>query len=195
MVLLGIFWLRCQIFASLRRNDFQVSKDNLLLALKPEIPVGGCLSLFLENWKKITTDQWILDTIKDGYKLEVLKIPPVLGIKHTVVSSQKRRSVEKECNRICPRKRKAVRFLPYAFSGPKEKRETETTNKFTTSESVSQKETFQNGHTSESYRSSKTRRLGSFPTCSRRIPAHTDIFRNIVDFFGFVFRTAVISGK
>ena len=109
MVLQRIFQLRCQIFASLRRNDFQVSKDNFLLALKPEIPVGG-RCLFLENWKKITTDQWVLDTIKDGYKLEFLKIPPFLGIKHTVVSSQKEDLISKEMGDLL--KKNAIEFVP-----------------------------------------------------------------------------------
>ena len=51
----------------------------------PQIPVGGRLRFFLENWKKITDDQWVLSLIEEGYKLEFIQKPPQSGMKETIV--------------------------------------------------------------------------------------------------------------
>ena len=64
-----------------RGND---SKVNLIQQC-PQIPVGGRLRFFLENWKKITDDQWVLSLIEEGYKLEFIQIPPQSGMKETIV--------------------------------------------------------------------------------------------------------------
>ena len=54
----------------------------------PEIPVAGRLRFFLPQWEKITNDQWVLSTIKEGLKLEFLSIPPFSGVKETHVNVQ-----------------------------------------------------------------------------------------------------------
>ena len=64
-----------------RGND---SKVNLIQQC-PQIPVGGRLRFFLENWKKITDDQWVLSLIEEGYKLEFIQKPPQSGMKETIV--------------------------------------------------------------------------------------------------------------
>ena len=52
----------------------QVSNDKVRIIAKfPEIPVGGPLSLFMNEWKKITDDKWVLEIIQKSYKLEFLK--------------------------------------------------------------------------------------------------------------------------
>ena len=51
----------------------------------PQIPVWGRLRFFLENWKKITDDQWVLSLIEEGYKLEFIQKPPQSGMKETIV--------------------------------------------------------------------------------------------------------------
>ena len=55
--------------------------------MKPEIPVGGRLTHFVEKWKSITTDQWLIDLVAEGYKLEFNKIPKFQGVKETHVTS------------------------------------------------------------------------------------------------------------
>ena len=62
-------------------RDFQ----NTILAKLPQIAVGGRLTLFLDNLKKITSDQWVLSVIKEGYKLQFLSIPLPTGVRPTVV--------------------------------------------------------------------------------------------------------------
>ena len=54
----------------------------------PEIPVGGGLRFFFQNWKKITDDQWVLSVIKASYKLEFIQKPHQRGIKQTSVPNQ-----------------------------------------------------------------------------------------------------------
>ena len=51
----------------------------------PEIPVGGRLKFFIDQWKQITDDKWVLSTIANGYKLEFQSLPPFSGIRETVV--------------------------------------------------------------------------------------------------------------
>ena len=38
--------------------------------------VGGRLSQFAEEWSRVTSDQWVLDTVKFGYRLEFTGHPP-----------------------------------------------------------------------------------------------------------------------
>ena len=54
----------------------------------PEIPVGGRLKFFHREWQKITQDQWVLSTIKEGLKLEFIAKPPFSGIRKTNVNVQ-----------------------------------------------------------------------------------------------------------
>ena len=53
----------------------------------PEIPVGGHLKFFIDQWKQITDDKWVLSTIANGYKLEFQSLPPFSGIRETVVNA------------------------------------------------------------------------------------------------------------
>ncbi|XP_068104139.1 uncharacterized protein [Hyperolius riggenbachi] len=45
------------------------------------LKVGGRLSRFYPEWRKITSNQFILDLIKDGYKIRFIKKPPVRFVK------------------------------------------------------------------------------------------------------------------
>ena len=56
--------------------------------LLPKIPVGGRLKFFIKNWEKITNDKWVLSTIKNGLKMDFLKIPKFSGIKETKVNQK-----------------------------------------------------------------------------------------------------------
>ncbi|CAC5402810.1 unnamed protein product [Mytilus coruscus] len=62
------------------------SKVGSSLMTCTEIPVGGRLKYFLQNWKMITTDQLVLSIIEEGYKLEFLQRPAWTGIKKTIIS-------------------------------------------------------------------------------------------------------------
>lgn len=53
----------------------------------PQIPVGGRLQYFYHQWEKITDDKWVLQTLKEGLKLEFLNSPFQTGVRKTNVSS------------------------------------------------------------------------------------------------------------
>ena len=88
-------------FGSQRKNDLKVSQNqSQTYALLPQIPVGGRLRLFLDNWQKITSDQWVISTIKDGYKLEFLNIPAFSGIRPTVVPLKDQTHISQEIDTL-----------------------------------------------------------------------------------------------
>ena len=79
----------------------QMSSDNVsIIAKRPEIPVGGRLSHFLHAWEKITTDKWVLDVVKHGYKLEFIQKPPFLGIKPTNVALESQAIIKQEIDSL-----------------------------------------------------------------------------------------------
>ena len=41
----------------------------------PNIPVGGRLAHFAQNWAKITDDKWVLSLVRKGYRIPFLKRP------------------------------------------------------------------------------------------------------------------------
>ena len=41
----------------------------------PNIPVGGGLAHFAQNWAKITDDKWVLSVVRKGYRIPLLKHP------------------------------------------------------------------------------------------------------------------------
>ena len=76
----------------------------------PEIPVGGRLRFFLENWKKITNDQWVLSVIEEGYKLEFSGHPPQTGIKQTSVQRENLNILEAEVEDLL--RKDAIEMVP-----------------------------------------------------------------------------------
>ena len=81
--------------------ESQLLKDNVsTVARCPEIPVEGRLSHFLTEWENITSDKWVLELIREGYKLEFMRKPPFRGIKETVVSVCQTVSIAKEIDSL-----------------------------------------------------------------------------------------------
>ena len=133
----------------------------------PEIPVGGRLTHFLKDWEQITQDKWVLEIVKQGYKLEFKTIPVFNGIIHSVRSTQKshvfgksriRRSFRKKCDRNCSTKPNSERFLQYVIFSTKKERGNETSHKSKTSKSVSSEISFQNGHNAKGFKPCEVRR-------------------------------------
>ena len=57
-----------------------LQQQNEVLALVPDLPVGGRLSAFADFWADLTQDQWVLDLVRGGYKLELNSVPPFNGL-------------------------------------------------------------------------------------------------------------------
>jgi hypothetical protein len=64
------------LFGSPKRTTVDWNLKVSLYLNQAEIPIGGRLRFFLENWNKITDDQWVLSIILEGYKLEFIQKPP-----------------------------------------------------------------------------------------------------------------------
>lgn len=77
--------------------------------------------------------------------------------------------------RNCKQESNSDRFLQYTFCSEKEKWKTKTGYKFTTSESVSQETTLQNGHNVKSIEPSEERRLGMLSRFTRCISSCSNI--------------------
>ena len=81
--------------------ESQLLNDNVsIVARCPEIPVGGRLTHFLTEWESITSDKWVLDLIREGYKLEFIRKPSFRGIKEAVVPSCQTMILEKEIENL-----------------------------------------------------------------------------------------------
>ena len=84
-------------------------KVSNIKACHPEIPVGGRLIYFLDEWKQITNDQWVLSIIKEGYKLEFVQIPQNTGIKITTVPAKNQIILQTEVNELL--QKRAVEYV------------------------------------------------------------------------------------
>ena len=92
-----------------------------------------------------------------------------------------RQIITKRCDRTCPTRENADRFLFNIFPSPEKNGRSKTSNKFATFECVSSETTFQDGQLKQGAKLSSTRRLGSFnrhercistctaPCCSQKI--------------------------
>ncbi len=147
----------------------------------PHIPVGGRLKYFLQEWEKITDDQWVLSTIQHGLKLDLLTIPPWSGVKETFVNAQNLPIILSEVESLLEKGAiEAVhpnqiheRFLQYVVSGTEKNGRYETSHKSPPSQQLHSKETFSHGYAGQSSQSSATWRLGDISRPQRCVFAHT----------------------
>jgi hypothetical protein len=55
-------------------NDYPLDFSSPSLST---LPVGGRLQFYATNWEEITSDQWVLSTIREGYTIEFARPPPL----------------------------------------------------------------------------------------------------------------------
>lgn len=92
---------------------------------------------FLAKFGKKTNDNWILQIVKEGYKLEFIEKIPHTGIRKTNVSAKELKTLLIEVDqflwkkryRKCTCKKKTRRFLQYFFSSTPKDRGFETSDK------------------------------------------------------------------
>lgn len=56
-------------------------------------PIDGCLSLFTAQWEEMTTDSWVLKTVRLGLALDFLSTPPGFFIRCPISRKRTRRSL------------------------------------------------------------------------------------------------------
>ena len=57
--------------------------------------MGGRLTHFLSGWKKVTTDRWVLNIIREGLKLEFISTPIQVGLRETKFKTFKENEIVK----------------------------------------------------------------------------------------------------
>ena len=60
------------------KENSQILNDLILAPTQDPLSVGNRLSHFVENWKNITDDKFVLNVIKEGYRLDFKKYPPLV---------------------------------------------------------------------------------------------------------------------
>jgi hypothetical protein len=85
--------------------------------LEDQIPlVGGRLVGFAENWKKITSDQWVLKVVQEGLHLQFTSRPARSGVRETVFNSlQKNICILKEITELL--EKRAIELVPKSQEG------------------------------------------------------------------------------
>ena len=87
------------------RNDY--------LPPSPPLPVGGRLSAFAEEWERVTSDQWVLDTVRHGYRLEFSSPPPRITVKRVTsmpAELEQQRALQEEIDQLL--KKSAIQLVP-----------------------------------------------------------------------------------
>ena len=79
-------------FSPLAQAIIRACPDPALLlgdtyGLRRDLPVSGRVTHFLPFWEKITSDQWVLEVVTRGYRLDFEKIPPFSGLRNTFLRS------------------------------------------------------------------------------------------------------------
>ena len=46
----------------------------------PDIPVGGRLAHFVEQWGELTNNKWVLSIIRDGFRIPFKLTPPLSAV-------------------------------------------------------------------------------------------------------------------
>ena len=66
------------------RTPVPARSDNLCLPQFPipisGTPVGGRLTDFVDNWKRINASQWTIDVLRWGYRIEFISKPPLSSV-------------------------------------------------------------------------------------------------------------------
>ena len=44
---------------------------------RPDIPVGGRLAHFVEQWEELTDNKWVLSIVRNGFKIPFSSVPPL----------------------------------------------------------------------------------------------------------------------
>ena len=140
--------------------------------------VGGRLIHFVQSWKEITMDQWILDIVKNGIKLQFEKVPKESGPKETIfISQEKKLCILDEVGKLLGKN--AIELVPldqvgrgyYStfFCRSEERRRLASNTKSSTAEHASHNSTFQDGNSEVNNEVFSARGLGIFSGFDRCI--------------------------
>ena len=145
----------------------------------PNIPVGGRLAHFAQNWAEISDDKWVLSVVRKGYRIPFLKHPilspdPVFfqqplsqQLEEEIASLLSKGAVE-EIIQECPG------YYSRIFPLSQEERETQADNRPLCAQPFCLHRDIQNGDTEKSERRHSVKRLGIFIGSDGRLFACPD---------------------
>ena len=73
-----------------------VDLDKMVHCLRPDLPVAGRLRHFIPFWELIRADAWVLETVANGYSLEVISPPAFQGVRKTTAGKKSGRVLSGE---------------------------------------------------------------------------------------------------
>ena len=133
----------------------------------PNIPVGGKLAHFAQNWAKITDDEWVLCLVRKGYRISFLKRP--ISVTRPSLLPAASKSAAGRRSRQSPLKGGSggdnsgmSRILLQNFPRSQEERETQADHRPLCAQSFCLHTDIQNGDTEKSERRHSVKRLGIF---------------------------------
>ena len=161
--------------APLRNTEIQAS---LSLPL-PNIPMGGRLAHFAQNWAEITDDKWVLSLVRKGYRIPFPRASNSVTKPNLLPAASK--SAPGRKRRQSPLKGGSggdnsgmSRILLQNFPRSQEERETQADNRPLFAQSFCLHTDIQNGDTEKSERRRSAKRLGIFIGSDGRLFAYTD---------------------
>ena len=93
---------------------------------RPDLPVGGRLGMFVNQWRTVTSDAWVLETLEKGYSLEFAAEVPsqgdLLQVRNTFSTplwEEVKSLVEKGALEVVPNSQRGLGFYAHAFLRPK----------------------------------------------------------------------------
>ena len=124
---------------------------------KAPLKVVGRLASFVDTWKVLTRDTWVLDAIQ-GYKIPLLRTPHQSHKPQEGVFSQHHTALmQKEAESLL--KKEQSPLAPTAIPSPQEEWSDAASDQSETIEQLGGNPTFQNGGYSDSQRPAKNRQL------------------------------------
>ena len=69
-------------------------------SLRPCLPLAGRLTHFLPFWKRVTQDQWVLQVVEHGYRLDFALPPPPTQVRSTRLRGEGRRVLLDEVDEL-----------------------------------------------------------------------------------------------
>ena len=58
-------------------QNSEVQPFPLPVLQRPDIPVGGRLAHFVEQWEELTDNKWVLSNVRNGFKIPFKSVPPL----------------------------------------------------------------------------------------------------------------------
>ena len=95
-----------------------MSLKNQNIPLQPNLPLGGRITHFYNNWAKVTQDPWVLETVK-GHKIEFTQTPHMSFIPKMHTTLEESALIDLEVQALHQNNCRTNQFVSPLFTVPK----------------------------------------------------------------------------